>query len=120
MNVSGKITFFPKEVGKDNKIVIFETTISRKDESGNYVDNYTIRVQFQKSILPDEKKTTLKPTKAYSAEIEGFLTTRSYETKDGKRRIEPLLVVSKAKITGSKDVNRVKEDSLAPNEDLPF
>lgn len=122
MNVTGKITLFPKEVG-EKKIKIFETSLSRKDENGNYVDNYTLRVQFSKDIMPDASKSRFNVDKAYSMEIEGFLTTRGYDDKNGKHRTEPVLFVSKAKTTGSKDVTRkakVDEPISINGEELPF
>lgn len=122
MNITGKITLFPKEVG-EKKTIIFETSICRKDDDGNYVDNHTIRVQFAKNILPDEKKTSFKTTKAYIVDIEGFLTTRGYDDKNGKHRTEPLIYVTKAKVTDSKNVVRkAKEESnlIVDGEELPF
>lgn len=121
MNITGKITIFPKEVGEE-KNIIFETSISRKDEEGNYVDNHTIRVQFAKNILPDEKKTSFKVDKAYQVEIEGFLTTRGYDDKNGKHITKPLIFVTKAHVTASKDVVRksVDEQLVVDGEELPF
>ena len=123
MNVTGKITIFPKEIG-ENKIKIFETTISHKDENGQYLDNVTIRVNFAKNILPDASKTTFKVGKAYTMEIEGFLTSRGYDTKDGKHRSEIMLQVTKAKTTASKDVTQKPKAEEKPlnvdGEELPF
>ena len=123
MNVTGKITIFPKEIGKDN-IKIFETTISHKDDNGKYLDNVTIRVNFAKNILPDAAKTTFKVGKAYQMEVEGFLTTRGYDTKDGKHRSEIMLQVTKAKTTASKDVQQKPKAEEKPlvvdGDELPF
>jgi len=122
MNITGKITIFPKEVGED-KIKIFETSIGRKDEAGNYVDNYTIRVQFAKNILPDPAKSTFKVDKAYQMEVEGFLTSRGYNDRQGKHRTEPMIIVTKAKTTASKEVVRKAKDDeplVIDGEELPF
>ena len=121
MNITGKITIFPKEVGED-KAIIFETSISRKDQEGNYVDNHTLRVQFAKDILPDAKKTSFKTDKAYQVEIEGFLTTRGYDDKSGKHITKPLIYVTKAHVVGSKNVQRKSTDELlvVDGEELPF
>ena len=113
MNVNGPIWVFPKEVGKD-KIKIFETSINRKEEGG-YVDTLTLRVNFSKSLMNDEQKKTFSTEKAYKIEIEGFLTTRSYDDKNGNRRIEPVIQVTKAKMLEKKEVQR-KEKAEKPVE----
>ena len=101
MNISGKTIIFVKEVGKDNQIKIFETTFAHKDANGKYLDNVTARVEFSKELLPDEKKAKFKAGYAYPMEIiEGFITTRGYDGKDGKRHSEISLMVKKAKTTG--------------------
>lgn len=119
MDVTGKILLFPKMVGKKDKIQIFETTIARKTQEGYYVDNYTIRVQFTKELLSYEKAKKFKEGNVYSIEIEGFLSTRSYDTKDGVHRVEPLLIVTKAKLL---DAGReIKKPSEAIEDDaLPL
>jgi len=101
MNISGKAIIFVKEVGKDNQIKIFETTFAHKDKEGHYLDNVTARVEFSKELLPDEKKAKFKAGYAYPMEIQdGFITTRGYDGKDGKRHSEISLLVKKAKTTG--------------------
>lgn len=121
MDVNGKITIFPKTIGK-NKDLIFETTIGRKTESKEWIDNYSIRVDFAKNLLSDDKKSYFKEGNAYQIEIEGFLTTRSYE-KDGKKHVFPKLMVTKAKIVGKPKEIKKKTLEDAENEiddDLPF
>lgn len=95
MDIKGKILVFVKEIGKD-KIKIFETTISRKNEEGDYIDNYSIRVQFPASVMPDKAKAKFKTDKAYYMNVEGFLSTRGYEDSEGDYHIYPLIVAQKA------------------------
>ena len=114
MDIKGKIYVFPKEVGK-NKIKIFETTISRK-EGEKYADNYTIRVQFSKELLPDEKKEAYKVGFVYGFEVEGFLSTRGYDVDGGIKHItEPLIIVNKAK--GIDQGREVKQKPKEPASD---
>lgn len=115
MNVNGKMTLFVKEVGKD-KIKIFETSISHKDKEGNYKDTVTVRVDFSKELLTDEQKGVFKVGYAYPVEIEGFLTTRGYETKDGKHKSEVSIYVSKAKCDWA-NAKEVKKKEAAPVEE---
>jgi len=123
MDIKGKIMVFPKEVG-ENKIKIFETSINRK-EGDKYVDKMTLRVNFAKNFLPDAQKTSFKVGRCYEMEIEGFLTTRSYVTKNGEKRVEPVVQVIKAKCTGSKEIT-IKEKApeeerlVVDGEELPF
>ena len=131
MNVTGKITFFVKEVGKEKKIKIFETTIARYDsEKEKYLDNFTIRIEFAKDFLDDKGKAKLLPDHAYGFEIEeAFLTTRSYE-KDGEKIVTPILKILKGKSTGKpkaikkteKKSKKVEDDPVDPDGDdeLPF
>lgn len=101
MNVTGKALIFCKEVGKgEKKIKIFETSFSHKDKDGKYCDNVSCRVEFSKDFLPDEKKAAFKDGYAYPMEIlEGFISTRGYETKEGKHKSEISIFVKNAKTT---------------------
>lgn len=124
MNVKGKVTLFVKEVGKD-KIKVFETCLSHKDSEGNYKDKVTLRVEFGKELLPDERKAAFKVGHAYPVEIEGFLTTRGYDNKDGVHVSEVLIFVQKAKCdwTNAKEVKQKpkNEELIGPDgEPLPF
>lgn len=98
MDIKGKITVFPKEVGKD-KIKIFETSINRKDKDGNYKDGYTLRVVFSEDVLSGDNRNKMKAGNYYGFEVEGFLTTRGYEDKNGNHRTEPVIFVNKGKLT---------------------
>lgn len=99
MNVSGKFNMFVREIG-EKKIKVFETTISRKDKDGNYLDNVTVRVEFSKEFLPDEKKSYFIEGYYYPMEIiTGFLSTRGYDNRDGKHVSEIVIHVTKAKTT---------------------
>ena len=97
MDISGKINVFPREVGQD-KIKIFETSISHKDEEGNYVDSYTLRLNFPKEALTDEQKAKFNPDKYYKMQIEGFLSTRGWDDKEGKHHVDACIVVSRLKL----------------------
>lgn len=121
MDIKGKILVFPKEVGTTKKIKIFETSISRKDGE-KYVDNYTMRVDFSKDVLPEEKKAAFKVDYVYSMEVEGFLTTRKYETKNGVRIIDPVVKVTKAKsLDKGRPVQKKQQAEAAPaNEAEPL
>lgn len=118
MNISGKAIIFVKEVGKDNQIKIFETTFAQKDKNGHYIDNVTARVEFSKELLPDEKKAKFKAGYAYPMEIvEGFITTRGYDGKDGKHHSAIALHVKKAKTTGQPKQIKAKQEELKFEED---
>lgn len=131
LDLKGKIWVFPREVG-EKKVLIFETSINRKDGE-TYKDTFTLRVEFSKDILPDEKKKAFKPGFAYQMEIEGFLSTRGYDTDGGiKHRVDPVVKVLKAKSVGEpKEVKQKpkpepkpeapQEEPLEANPDgLPF
>jgi hypothetical protein len=130
MNISGKATIFVREVGKDdNKAKIFETTFSHKDKDGKYVDNVTVRVDFSKELLPDNAKKAFKPGWCYPIVIDsGFISTRGYDNKEGKRKKEISLYIVKcscdwanAKEIKAKEAEPVKEALVGPDgEPLPF
>lgn len=118
-----KVSIFPKVVGKDKPTKIFETTIARKDIELGYKDNYTIQVKFAKDVMTDEKAEAFKEGYVYQFELEGFLTTRSYVTKEGVKRIEPLIFVTKAKcLDKGKEVKKPSEKSIdvAEEDALPL
>ena len=132
MNVSGKINLFVREVS-EKKIKIFETSFSRKTKEGGYADSVSTRVEFSKDFLPDEKKESFKAGYYYPIEVvEGFITTRGYENKDGKRVSEISLFVQNAKTVGEpKEIKKtekakpetVEDDSTIVGPDgkpLPF
>lgn len=98
MDIKGKTTMFVREVGTgEKKTKIFETSLSRKDKDGNYVDKYTIQLDFKKDLLTEAQKAGLKNNWAYPVEIEGFLSTHSYVNKDGKTIVEPVIKVTNAR-----------------------
>ena len=126
MNINGKINVFVREVG-EKKIKIFETSFSRKDEDGNYKDNKSVRVNFSKDFLPDEKKDKMTVGYYYPIEIlEGFLTTRGFDTKDGKHIIELALQIGRAKIVDTPkkvEVKQTTDEGAIVDDDgdlLPF
>lgn len=101
MNISGKCNVFVREVG-EKKIKIFETSFSHKNTDGAYIDNVSVRVDFSKDFLPDEKKAAFKVGYMYPIEIlEGFITTRGYDARDGKRIKEVSLQVGRARTCGA-------------------
>lgn len=126
MEFTGKTNVFVKEVG-EKKIKIFEASISRKDKEGNYVDNYTIRLNFSPEILPDTAKAKFKVGYRYQMEIAGFLSTRSFQNKEGKKIVEPLLFVTSAKsLDSGKEIKKAvkpqpvkREKAPEPEDDLP-
>ena len=122
MDVKGIVYLFPKKVGKEEKEgVIFETTLNRK-EGDNYVDSFTLQVDFAKELLTDEAKKKYDSNKVYKFEIvEGFLTTRSWTDKDGKKHTAPKIKVTKAKrLDEGRPVNRKEkvEEDLGLDLDL--
>ena len=117
MDIKGKVCVFPKVVGKDN-VTIFETTLNRK-EGEEYKDSYSIRLNFSKEILPDSKKKFFKEGFVYIMEIEGFLATRAYQTKDGENKVVPTIIVTKAKTLESKEIKKPNQDE-AVEDKLPL
>ena len=116
MDIKGQCLVFVSEVGKA-KAKIFSTTISRK-EGEEYKDNKSVQLNFAQKILPDEKKAAFSAQKAYKMEIEGFLTTRGYSTKDGDYKIDIIIQVTKAKcLDGGVLVNRPAKKEK-PTEDI--
>lgn len=119
MNVKDTIRIFPKKLNfKDGEITIFETSVSRKDEDGNYCDNYSLRVNFPLEIMPAEKRAKFKEEFAYTMEVEGFLTTRSYDDKNGNHKVAVMLYVTKYDLKSKKEIKRkpqpqVEEKQLA-------
>lgn len=120
MNISGIITIFP-EKRKDSKgenYVICRGTISSKDESGEYL-NKSVEVHFKKEVVNKETLLKLEETKCYTLEVkEGFLVVDAYNKQDGKQVRQIGLLVTKGRLTGSKEVERKPEE--VKNDDLPF
>lgn len=108
MNVKSEILIFPKKIHtKENKeITIFETSISRKNKEGEYVDNYSLRVNFAPEIMPEEKKARFNENFAYRMDVEGFLTTRSYETEYKVHKVAAALYVTKYELKSKKEIVR--------------
>ena len=129
MDIKGKITMFVKEVGEKEKYKVFSTTISRK-KGDRYVDNYTLQLNFAKDVMTPAKKAWFKVDHVYNIEIEGFLSTRSYD-KDTKHFVEPVIIVTAAsnvdhgKPIEKKERPQGQEEALEEpieysEDDLPF
>lgn len=113
MDVSGKIWVFPKKLKtKDGEFTLMETSLSNKVDD-EYKDKYSMRVYFADSIMPQGSLKKFKEEFAYKMEIKGFLSTRGYDGKDGKRHVEPCVRVTEAK-TLEKKAKKVK-----PKEEEP-
>lgn len=114
MNVSSEIRIFPKKIQtKDKEITIFETSVCRKDEKGEYVDNYSIRVFFTPEIMPDEKKARFNEKFSYTMDVEGFLTTRGYDDKYHVHKVAVALMVTKYELKSKKEIARKEKPDTA-------
>ena len=127
MDIKGKINVFPRDVESSEGVKgkVFETSLGHKNEEGKYVDSMTIRVIFSSKIMSEEAKKKYESDKYYSFEVEGFLSTRSYTQKDGKKRTEPVYYILKAKRTSNgtpyQRKTQVEEKPLDENaEDFPL
>lgn len=116
MDIKGKINLFinPHKRADGSTFNTYSTSIGGKDKEGNY-KNLTLDVKFDGEEFPEEKLAKLTPENYYTLEIaEGFLSVREWADKAGELRRAPVVVISKAKITGKKEVK------TSPADDLPF
>lgn len=108
MNVTGLFRIFPKVINVEGKeITIFETSIGRKTEEGQYVDNYTIRVNFPLELVNAEQRKKFKEEFFYLLDVkESYLTTRGYTAKDGSRKVGVVLMITKFEAKEKKPLNK--------------
>lgn len=99
MNISGSMRIFRKDYEGS---IFYSTTISKKDEFGNY-ENLYINVQLPKDIALDNN-TKINVTR-------GFLSF--YKTKEGLPKIK--VVVQAFGLE-----NKVTEDTRIPTEYFPI
>ena len=121
MNITGKFVIFveDKETSK-GKIKVFSTTISRKDEAGNYT-NASMEVRFAKENFPYERLNKMDSKYAYTYEVkEAWLDCRAFETKEGKQAREIFILIKDAKPLEKKEIVRKDIRADFPAEDLPF
>ena len=120
MQVSGKITIFPKEIRKlsdGNEVRNVSTNISTKGEDGRYT-SISVEVKFNKEKIPMSKLLKLDEKKCYDLEIlEGWLGAREYQN-EGCTKLVMYDFVNDGKLTGSKEIQKKPQDKK-PN-DLPF
>ena len=111
MNINGDINVFVRQQGSgDVQFKTFEVGFNHKDQkTGIYVDNCFCRLIFAKEAMTEEQEAKFKAGYYYPMHIEGFITTRGYTNKDGKRISEIALYVTKAKCTAAPKEYKKKE-----------
>lgn len=118
MVITGKVKLFveTKEAEEGRKFKVFSTSISSKvKDSENYIHK-SMSVVFSAENFPAESLAKLKDNMVYDLElIDSWLAVRGYQDKEGKDRTTIYLMVNKAKLTGSKEIKKQKEQ-----DDLPF
>ena len=92
MNLSGKIIVFVHEFEYYNEKGVpmtanrYNTSVSRKDESGDYM-NASLEVIFSKGVVEDYDLNDYEEGDMFECEIkDGWLTCRGWEDNDGKQR----------------------------------
>ena len=116
MVITGKIKLFveTKQAEEGRKFKVFSTSIGTKYEDG-YL-NKSMKVFFVAENFPAEKLNKLQDNKVYEVElIDAWLGVRGYKlVNEENPHTEFYLMINKAQLTGSKEINKKKET------DLPF
>lgn len=101
MDIFGKCNLKCLGVGKDKKIKVFETTFFQTDGNGNYMNHVSVRVIFSKLLMPDNVADRFMMGYSYPYKvIQGFITTRGYETRTGEYKKELVLYIQKGETCG--------------------
>lgn len=117
MTITGKTFLFINEIRRaDNSTFkTYSTSISSKDENGNY-DHLSVEVSFGKEFTAETLKK-LSPTKYYEIDIEeGILSFRTFTNKEGVVIKRPRIVILKGHVTAQKDAKPKK----SVDDELPF